>query len=76
MQQEVDARRTTTTCPQVLHYLETLQPAALFTQLFGMAVSSAVALLSASQGAALPAVQGVLAQFKRLAGARCAHTAC
>jgi len=46
--------------PQVLHYLETLSPLALFSQLLAAAVSEALALLAASRGAALPAAAAVV----------------
>jgi hypothetical protein len=40
---------------QVLHYMETLSPAALFSQLLAAAVAEALSLLGRSRGAALPA---------------------
>lgn len=46
--------------PQVLHYLETLSPLALFSQLLAAAVCEALALLAASRGAALPAAAAVV----------------
>jgi hypothetical protein len=53
----------------VLHYLETLAPSPLFDQLVAVAVSEAAALLGACQGAGLPAVARVVAQFRDAAGA-------
>lgn len=47
---------------QVLHYLETLTPAALFSQLLAAAVKEALRLLMASRGAALPAAEAVAAR--------------
>jgi hypothetical protein len=55
--------------PQALHYLETLGPSLLFDQLVAAAVSEAAALLGSCQGASLPAVARVVAQFREAAGA-------
>lgn len=52
---------------QVLHYLETLSPLALFSQLLAAAVCEALALLAASRGAALPAAAAAVD--------RCGHNA-
>lgn len=46
----------------VLHYMETLAPGSLFSQLLAAAVAEALALLAASRGAALPAAAAVLAR--------------
>lgn len=45
---------------QVLHYLETLGPLALFDQLLAAAVAEALALLGGSMGAQLPAAAAVV----------------
>jgi hypothetical protein len=52
--------RTRTRTRQVLHYLETLPPAALLSQLLAAAVSQALALLRASRGAALAPAAAVV----------------
>lgn len=48
---------------RVLHWLETLPPAALLDQLTVAALSAALAALAASDGARLPAAQRVLQRF-------------
>jgi hypothetical protein len=45
---------------QVLHYLETLGPLALFDQLLAAAVAEALTLLGSSRGAQLPAAAAVM----------------
>jgi hypothetical protein len=47
----------------VLHYLETLSPLALFSQLLAAAVCEALDLLAASSGAALPAAAAVVDRY-------------
>jgi hypothetical protein len=59
--------------PQVLHYLETLSPPALFSQLLAAAIAEALSLLGSSRGAALPAAAAVV---DRWAGGKGAEPLC